>query len=259
MDNKIATKLSYGVYIVTTWNDGKPTGCVANSIMQVTAEPATFAVSINHQNFTNKCIKDIGKFAISILSEASDPKLIGTFGFKSGRQIDKFDGVDYKVQSRLPVLTDGCGYIVCDVIDSMETETHTVFLGKMTDGGMLSDKPQMTYDYYHKVIKGGAPKTAPTYVEGGAVEPKPRGKKYKCTVCGYIYEGDELPADYVCPICGVGTELFEEVGGAEQPAAPKSKKYKCTVCGYIYEGDELPADYVCPLCGVGPELFEEVK
>ncbi|MDE7163938.1 MAG: flavin reductase [Clostridiales bacterium] len=210
MNNNILTKLSYGVYIVTTWVDGRPTGCVANSIMQVTAEPATFAVSINRDNFTNACIKDIGKFAISVLAESSDPKLIGTFGFKSGRDIDKFEGVDYSVQSRLPVLNDGCGYIVCDVIDSMETETHTVFLGKMTACDMFGSKTPMTYDYYHKVIKGGAPKTAPTYMEGASGEPQSSGKKYRCTICGYVYEGDEVPDDYLCPICGVGKDLFEE-------------------------------------------------
>lgn len=212
MNINITRKLSYGVYIVTTWVDGRPTGCVANSIMQVTAEPATFAVSINRENFTNACIKDIGKFAISIIAESSDPKLIGTFGFKSGRDINKFDGVDYTVKSRLPVLNDSCGYIVCDVIDSMETPTHTVFLGKMTDGDLFGDKAVMTYDYYHKVIKGGAPKTAPTYVAEDAPTEAPKsGKKYRCTICGYEYEGDEIPDDYACPICGVGKDLFEEV------------------------------------------------
>ena len=211
MNNNIITKLSYGVYIVTTWSDGKPVGCVANSIMQVTAEPATFAVSINHDNFTNACIKDIKKFAISVLAESSDPKLIGTFGFKSSREVDKFDGVDYSVQSRLPVLNDSCGYIVCDVIDKMETDTHTVFLGKLVAADSFGSKTQMTYDYYHKVIKGGAPKTAPTYVEQDRTEKPQSGKKYRCTICGYVYEGDEVPDDYLCPICGVGKDLFEEI------------------------------------------------
>lgn len=213
MSRPIATKLSYGVYVVTTWVDGKPTGCVANSTMQVTATPATFAVSVNHDNYTNACIKNSGKFAISVLAEDTDPKIIGTFGFKSGKDTDKFDGVDYSVQGKLPVLNDSCGYIVCDVIDTMESPTHTVFLGVMTASGEFGDRTPMTYDYYHKVIKGSAPKTAPTYVEAAAenaVPDAPQKKKYKCTICGYVYEGDSIPDDYVCPICGVGPELFEE-------------------------------------------------
>lgn len=210
MNIKAVQKLSYGVYVVTTWVDGRPTGCVANSIMQVTSTPATIAVSINHDNYTNECIKKTGKFAISVLAETSAPALIGAFGFKSGRDTDKFAGIDYSVKSRLPVLDDICAYIVCDVIDSMETSTHTVFLGELKDADLVGNKPQMTYDYYHKVIKGKAPKTAPTYVEEPLTEEKPV-KKFKCEVCGFIYEGDELPEGYTCPICGVGTDLFTEV------------------------------------------------
>lgn len=215
MNDKIIKKLSYGVYAVTTWTNGKPTGCIANSVMQVTAKPAMFAVCINHDNFTNECIKKTGKFAINILAETSAPSLIGTFGFKSGRDIDKFEGVGYTVESRLPVLNDCCGYIVCDVKDAMETPTHTVFLGEHVASGLFGDLAPMTYDYYHKVIKGGAPKNAPTYVESNSAAPtenaKKPTKKFRCTVCGYEYEGDELPDDFVCPLCGVGPDLFEEV------------------------------------------------
>ncbi len=212
MDKKILQKLSYGVYIVTTWHDGNPAGCIANSIMQVTNEPATFAVSINHDNFTNECIKKSGKFAINVLSETTPPSLIGTFGFKSSRDTDKFAGLDYSVKSRLPVIADTCGYIVCDVINTMESSTHTVFLGELRDAGTFGNKAQMTYDFYHKVIKGSAPKTAPTYTEDRQSDGDSKVvKKYKCEVCGYVYEGEELPADYVCPICGVGPDLFTEI------------------------------------------------
>ena len=112
----VTTKLSYGLYVLTSWSDGKPVGCIVNCAMQITAIPASFAVSVNHDNFTTECIKKTGKFAICILAEDSDPSLIGTFGFKSGRDIDKFDKVGYTVESRLPVINDSCGFIVCDVI-----------------------------------------------------------------------------------------------------------------------------------------------
>ncbi len=163
MNNQAIFNLSYGVYIVTTWGDGKPTGCTANSAMQITADPAVIAVSINHDNYTNECIKDKGVFAINILGENVKPLLIGTFGFRSGRDFNKFDGIEPLIKEMLPVLPDAMSYITCKVIDSVETATHTIFLGEITDCDVLSDDKPMTYDYYHKVIKGKAPKTAPTY------------------------------------------------------------------------------------------------
>lgn len=260
MNSNIVRKLSYGVYIITTWSEGKPVGCIANSTMQVTSEPATFAVSINHDNFTNECIKKTGKFAINILAETTAPSLIGTFGFKSSRNFDKFDGLDYAVRSRLPVLENTCGYVVCDVINSMETTTHTVFLGEMRDGDLFGDKPQMTYDYYHRVIKGSAPKTAPTYSQADS-QPAKTTRKFKCEVCGYVYEGDELPEGFTCPICCVGTDMFSEIdqtGAATNRPTGKLKKYKCEVCGYVYEGEELPEGYTCPICGMGTDKFTEI-
>lgn len=164
MNQNAFQKLSYGVYIISTWDEGRATGCTANSAMQVTAEPATIAVSINHGNYTNECIQRTGKFAISILSENSDPSIIGTFGFKSGRDNNKFEEVKQVVKGYLPVVADACAYIVCDVIDKMETDTHTVFLGKVTDADMLKADTPMTYAYYHNVIKGKSPKAAPTYI-----------------------------------------------------------------------------------------------
>lgn len=163
MDERVLWNLSYGVYIVSAWNEGSPTGCTANSAMQVTAEPATLAVSINHDNLTNQCIKDTGYFALNIIGENSEPMLIGQFGFYSGRDKEKFDGVPYKIAENLPVLEDSCGYIICKVIDRMESSTHTVFLGQVTAGELLKKDQPMTYAYYHNVIKGRAPKNAPTY------------------------------------------------------------------------------------------------
>lgn len=206
----IEQKLSYGVYAVTTWRDGKPQGCIANCAIQVTSSPETFAVSIHRDNYTNECIKKSGRFAVSVLAEDSDPAVIGALGFRSGRDTDKFANVGYKVCGKLPVISDSCGYIVCEVTDTMETPTHTVFLGKKTAGDTFGDRKQMTYDYYHRVVKGSSPKNAPTYVEANE-KSSPAKKKFRCTLCGYEYEGDELPADYTCPICGVGPELFEEV------------------------------------------------
>ncbi|MDE7222279.1 MAG: flavin reductase [Acetatifactor sp.] len=212
MNNIAFRQLSYGVYVVSTWDEGRATGCTANSAMQITSEPATIAVSINHSNYTNACIQKLGKFAISILGEHSDPGTIGVFGFKSGRDNNKFDEVKPEIRSHMPVIPDACAYIVCEVVDKLETSSHTVFLGKVVDADILKNDDPMTYAYYHNVIKGKSPKAAPTYIpEENEAE---AGPKYVCGVCGYEYQGDipfeELPDDYVCPVCKQPKSVFQK-------------------------------------------------
>ncbi|MCM1187023.1 MAG: flavin reductase [Lachnoclostridium sp.] len=213
MNKNAFRSLSYGVYVISTWDKGRATGCIANSAMQITSEPATIAVSINHDNYTNQCIQEMGKFAVSVLGEHSDPGIIGTFGFQSGREHDKFEAVEQMVKGYLPVVADACAYIVCEVIDKMETSTHTVFLGKVVEADVLKQDDAMTYAYYHNVVKGKSPKNAPTYIEEDAVSEN-SGKRYVCGICGYEYKGDtpfeELPEDYVCPICGQPKSAFTE-------------------------------------------------
>ena len=210
MNSKVLRNLSYSVYIVSTMDGERPTGCTANSAMQITSSPATIAVSINHDNYTNHCIDASGLFAVSILAETSAPSLIGHFGFQSGRAVNKFDTVSFEMKSGVPIITDSCGYIVCKVINKMETSSHTVFLGEIIDGDVLLSAPAMTYAYYHNVIKGKSPKTAPTYIpeeESAASAPTENisASKWVCSVCGYIYDGntpfEEVTDDFVCPLC----------------------------------------------------------
>lgn len=155
---------SYGVYIISTWDEGRATGFVANSVMQITAEPATIAISVNRNNYTHQCIEKSGKFAINILGEHTEPSVIGTFGFRSGRDFNKFDTVSHSIKGFMPVLTNACAYFTCEVVGRMETDTHTVFLGKVVDCDVVKPDEPMTYAYYHKVIKGKSPKAAPTYL-----------------------------------------------------------------------------------------------
>ena len=210
MNKSTFHQLSYGVYVISTWDKGRATGCTANSAMQITSEPATVAISINHDNYTNQCIRESGRFAISILGEKSDPGIIGVFGFKSGRDHNKFDEVDMLEKSYMPVVADACAYIVCEVADKMETSTHTVFLGKVVDTDILKTDDAMTYAYYHNVIKGKSPKNAPTYI--AEENPAAEGARYVCGVCGYIYDGeasfDELPDTYTCPVCRQPKSVF---------------------------------------------------
>lgn len=215
MNKNIFRNLSYGVYVISTTDEGRATGCIANSAMQITSEPATMAVSMNHNNYTNSCIVKSGLFAVSILSEKSDPSIIGTFGFQSGKDVNKFATVDFDMVKEVPVVKDACGYLICKVVDQMETSTHTVFLGEVIDAEVLDPTADaMTYAYYHKVVKGKSPKNAPTYIaedDETQTAQETAKKKYVCQICGYIYEGDDMPEDYKCPICGQGKDKFKEV------------------------------------------------
>lgn len=165
MDNKIFWDFSYGMYVTTTLNGETPTGCIVNSIMQITTSPAIFALSINHDNFTNQCIKKTKKAAISILPQSTEPIVIGTFGFRSGVDFDKFDNIPYETKDGLAILKNSCGYILGDIINEVETPTHTVFFLEVKDCEKFTNEAPMTYAYYHDVIKGHAPKKAPTYIE----------------------------------------------------------------------------------------------
>ena len=165
MNNNVFKNLSYGVYIVSVKDENKYAGCTVNSIMQVTSSPAVIALSVNHDNYTNSVIEKTKKFSVSILSEVSNPISIGTFGFRSSRDFDKFSQIEYDIKDELPVIKDACGYLICNVVNKTETSTHTIFLAEVTNGDILNDKKPMTYAYYHDVIKGKSPKTAPTYID----------------------------------------------------------------------------------------------
>ena len=165
MDYNALTYMSYGLYVVSAWDKGRATGCTANSVMQITAEPPMLAISINHDNYTHACIKDTNRFAVSILKEDSDPQIISRFGFRNGKDINKFDDkIEQRIFSDMPVIKDSVSVISCEVTDSVETETHTIFIAKVIDAEIIGEGVPMTYSYYQKVIKGKSPKTAPTYI-----------------------------------------------------------------------------------------------
>jgi flavin reductase (DIM6/NTAB) family NADH-FMN oxidoreductase RutF/rubredoxin len=232
MDKKALHKISYGLYVVCSKNNEKINGQVANAIFQVTAEPPTIAVSINKLNCTHEYITKSKFFTISVLSEETPMKFIGTFGFKCGRDIDKFEGVKYKLgKTKTPIITDySVAAIEAKVINKIDVGTHTIFIGEIIDSEILSDKTPMTYEYYHKVKGGFSPKTAPTYFKemDKAKKEKKEEKnmdKYVCDVCGYVYnpeEGDpdngvdagtafeDLPDDWVCPLCGAPKSEFSK-------------------------------------------------
>ena len=213
MDKNVLRNLSYGVYLMSVMDEKRPTGCIVNSAMQITSSPATIAVSVNHDNYSHACLVKEGKFVLNILGEKCSPSIIGTFGFQSGKEINKFDQTSFHWEEGLPVVDEAIGYLILKVIDTMETSTHTVFLAEVIDAKMQNKDIPMTYAYYHQVVKGKSPKNAPTYIEE---ENKMEEKKEKwvCSLCGYEYDGEipfeELPEDYVCPVCFQPKEVFEK-------------------------------------------------
>lgn len=265
MNMDVYRNLSYGLYVISTLDGERGTGCIANSIMQITAEPATIAVSINHDNYTNQCIARTGKFSISILAEDSSPSIISKFGFQSGRDVDKYADTDYVERDGLPVVSDTCGYLTCKVINKMETSTHTVFLGEVTDGDVLRDAPAMTYAYYHKVIKGKTPKNAPTYLSANAVTQQEQNASAQQEQNVSARQEQNVSAQQeqnasARQVQNVPTGHPAINSEAYQDGSVDKKRWICSVCGYIYEGEtpfeELPADYVCPICKNGKEVFE---
>ncbi|MBA3044057.1 flavin reductase [archaeon] len=166
MNKKALYKVSYGMYVISSIMDEKINGQIANTVFQVTSEPPAVAVSINKQNLTHKYIQESKVFTVSILSKETPMKFIGHFGFKSGRELDKFKETDYKVGvTGAPVVLENIiGYLEAEVTDSLDAGTHTVFIGKIVDAEIIKDDEPMTYTYYHEIKKGTAPKTAPTYI-----------------------------------------------------------------------------------------------
>ena len=210
MDLSVLWKISYGMYAVSVMDDQRPTGCIVNTVSQITSnEPVMIAVSVNKNNYTYGVIDKTKRFSVSVLSEQTPASVIGALGYASGKDTNKFANINYRVEKGLPLLNANCsGYFTCEVESIVDCGTHGIVLATVTDVYKGSDDVPMTYKYFHEVIKGKAPKNAPTYQ---AETPKPK-EQYVCKICGYVYDGDitKEPDDYVCPICSAPKTLFEK-------------------------------------------------
>lgn len=213
MDLKVLNDISYGMFVITTKKDDKNIGCFINTVMQITSKNPVIAISLNKENYTNEILKQTKRCAISILSEKTDPDVISKFGYFSSKNIDKFENRNYQNIDNLPViLEDICGYMIGEVINIIDVETHDIFLIRIQKAKKISDEIPMTYKYYHEKLKGKAPKKAPTYQEENT---ESKANRYKCSICGYIYDDskekikfEDLPDNWTCPMCGVGKDKF---------------------------------------------------
>ncbi|MEZ4357709.1 MAG: flavin reductase [Eubacteriales bacterium] len=218
MNKSVLRDISYGVYAIGVKDEKKFTGCIVNTVFQITSEPMIIAISLNKNNYTYGVVDKTKRFAVSILSEKTESTVIGRLGFYSGKDTDKFGSVKYTVKSDLPVIDNNiCSYLICEVNSMHDMGTHVVIFANIVDGDKVTDLTPMTYKYYHEVVKGSAPKNAPTYIEEKpkAAENKKAasGVRYICTVCGYIYEGDitKEPDTYRCPICNQPKSVFKKL------------------------------------------------
>jgi flavin reductase (DIM6/NTAB) family NADH-FMN oxidoreductase RutF len=204
MDEKAMYKLTYGLFVVTASREGKQNGCIVNTVQQVTSQPNRISVAINKSNFTHDMVMETRKFNVSILSQAASFDLFKRFGFQSGRDVDKFAGFTgyNKALNDINYITEGTNaYISAWVEQTVDLGTHTLFIAAVTNMETLNDVPSVTYDYYQRNIK---PKPQPK--EG----PKEGKTVWVCKICGYEYEGDPIPDDFICPLCKHPASDFEK-------------------------------------------------
>lgn len=214
IDLELLYHISYGMYIMSVNHGGSPTGCLINTCMQITSENPIFAVSLNKGNYTHNIALTEKRFSLCILSEQTPVPIMSAFGFRSGKDTNKFENVAYSMLNGLPVIAENsCANLLFDVIETADMETHSVIFGRLVETVAGDGAVPMDYTYYRQVIKGRAPKNAPTYQPVHKAENTvvPEAKaRWVCEVCGYVYEGDDIPADFTCPVCGVERSNFKK-------------------------------------------------
>lgn len=205
MDKKAIYNLTYGVFMLSTKDGDTVNGCITNTCMQVANSPTRIAISVLNSNYTCDLIKKSGVFALSLLSEDCSFETIKHFGFQSGRDVNKFEGVQTPVDCNgIPYLGwNTCSVISGKVVEQQDLGSHTLFIAEVEDAILINDKKPLTYADYQERVK-----------------PKPEKKVedrpivgWRCKICNYVYKGSELPADFSCPLCGHGPDDFEPIYG----------------------------------------------
>lgn len=208
LDLKAFQKITYGVYLVSSRCGDISSGCVVNTLTQVTTSPAQVTIAINKQNYTTEIIRKSGRFTAVVLSQSAMMELIGRFGFHCSRDTEKFESFRTRVdESGVPfVCEQASARFSCKVVSSMDAGTHIIFLGEVEAAEVLDSTGPMSYAYYHQIKIGVTPPRASVY------QPEP-AKGYRCRICGYVLDSDTVPDDFVCPICGRGKEHLEKITG----------------------------------------------
>lgn len=190
MDNKAMFNLSYGLFILTAKDGEKDNGCIVNTVGQVTSQPNRISLTVNKANYTHDMILKTKEFNVSVLAENSKFETYRHWGFQSGRNTDKLESISFKRSANglVYIADETNAFLSAKVVSTLDLGTHTLFIADVTDGEVLSQVPSAAYSFYQNNIK---PKPASTEKRKGFI----------CTVCGYIYEGETLPDDFICPVC----------------------------------------------------------
>ena len=207
MNKKAMYTISYGLFVVTACRGGKDNGCITNTVIQLTSEPNRISVAVNKSNYTCEMIRETGRFTASVIAQDATFDLFKRFGFQSGRDVDKFDGFDsyYRSQNGTLIIPEGTNaWISAEVEQTIDLGSHMLFIAKVTDMNTIGDVPSATYTYYQEKIKP-KPEAVGKTAEGKTV--------WRCRICGYEYVGEELPEDFICPICKHPASDFEKVTG----------------------------------------------
>ena len=205
MDKKAMYKLSYGLFVLTAKDEEKDNGCIINTAIQASSMPNQLSICVNKANLTHDMIVKTGKFTVSVISQDAGFDLFKHFGFQSGKDVDKFKNFEKckRGENSLYYITEGTNaYISVNVSKTEDLGSHTMFIGEITDMEVLSETPSVTYDYYLKNIKP-QPENVGTTTDGKTI--------WRCTICGYEYVGEELPEDFVCPLCKHPASDFEKI------------------------------------------------
>lgn len=207
MNKKAMYAISYGLFVVTACRDGKDNGCITNTVVQLTSEPNRISVAVNKSNYTCEMIQETGLFTASVIAQDATFDLFKRFGFQSGRDMDKFDGFDscYRAGNGTLIITEGTNaWISAEVKQTIDLGSHMLFIARVTDMNPIGDVSSATYTYYQEKIKP-KPEAVGKTAEGKTV--------WRCRICGYEYVGEELPEDFICPICKHPASDFEKVTG----------------------------------------------
>ena len=204
MDNKALYNLSYGVFMLSTKTSDKANGCITNTCIQVASGPTRVAISVLNKNYTCDLIKKSGIFALSVLDQTVTFDTFKLFGYQSGRDVDKFAGMNLKTDlNGIPYLSEHtCSVISCKVVNSQDLTSHTLFIAEVVDAEVVSGRRPLTYADYQANVK---PKPIVKLQESRKII------AWRCKICGYVYDSAVLPDDYICPICGHGADDFEPV------------------------------------------------